>query len=174
VCIWKDPVTAMQRTKALGLLHKQLKKDSAMSRQGIPDYLVTMRKPATTRADRAYGRRVPGRDVAALCLEPGVDGHRSVRHAAIPIRARGRRREAHLPAAARGDPSGHSLWTNPGDVVLSPFARHRQRGLRRAPGGPRFDRRRTQASYYEQNARNLLDVSSTARKQLGLFAAAGA
>jgi DNA modification methylase len=36
---------AMQRTKALGLLHKQLRKDSAMSRQGIPDYLVTMRKP---------------------------------------------------------------------------------------------------------------------------------
>jgi hypothetical protein len=45
VCIWKDPVTAMQRTKALGLLWKQLKKDSCMSRQGIPDYLVTMRKP---------------------------------------------------------------------------------------------------------------------------------
>ena len=45
VVIWKDPVTAMQRTKALGLLHKQLKKDSCMSRQGIPDYLVTMRKP---------------------------------------------------------------------------------------------------------------------------------
>src|SRR5208282_5264520 len=44
VCIWKDPVTAMQRTKAIGLLHKQLKKDSCMSRQGIPDYLVTMRK----------------------------------------------------------------------------------------------------------------------------------
>lgn len=45
VCIWKDPVTAMQRTKALGLLHKQIKKDSCMSRQGIADYLVTMRKP---------------------------------------------------------------------------------------------------------------------------------
>ena len=45
VCIWKNPVTSMQRTKALGLLHKQLKKDSCMSRQGIPDYLVTMRKP---------------------------------------------------------------------------------------------------------------------------------
>lgn len=44
VCIWKDPVVAMQRTKALGLLHKQIKKDSSMSRQGIPDYLVTMRK----------------------------------------------------------------------------------------------------------------------------------
>lgn len=44
VCIWKDPVIAMQRTKALGLLYKQLKKDSAMSRQGIPDYLIVMRK----------------------------------------------------------------------------------------------------------------------------------
>lgn len=44
VVIWKDPVVAMQRTKAIGLLHKQVVKDSAMSRQGIPDYLVTMRK----------------------------------------------------------------------------------------------------------------------------------
>lgn len=44
VCIWKDPVVAMQRTKALGLLHKTVKKDSAMSRQGIPDYLIVMRK----------------------------------------------------------------------------------------------------------------------------------
>lgn len=45
VCIWKDPVVQMQRTKALGLLHKQIKKDSAMSRQGLPEYLVVMRKP---------------------------------------------------------------------------------------------------------------------------------
>jgi len=45
VTIWKDPVIAMQRTKALGLLHKQIKKDSCMSRMGIPDYVVTMRKP---------------------------------------------------------------------------------------------------------------------------------
>lgn len=45
ICIWKDPVVAMQRTKALGLLHKQIKKDSTMSRQGIPDYVVVMRKP---------------------------------------------------------------------------------------------------------------------------------
>ena len=45
VCIWKDPVTAMQRTKALGLLHKTVRNNAAMSRQGIPDYLVTMRTP---------------------------------------------------------------------------------------------------------------------------------
>lgn len=45
VCIWKNPVTAMTRTKALGLLHKTIKKDSSMSRMGIPDYVVVMRKP---------------------------------------------------------------------------------------------------------------------------------
>lgn len=45
VCIWKDPVIAMQRTKALGLLHKQIKKDSSLSRMGIADYVVVMRKP---------------------------------------------------------------------------------------------------------------------------------
>lgn len=45
VTIWKDPVTEMQRTKALGLLHKQVKKDAAMSRVGLPDYLLVFRKP---------------------------------------------------------------------------------------------------------------------------------
>jgi hypothetical protein len=45
VCIWKDPVTAMQRTKALGLLHKSIRERSEMCRQGIPDYLITVRKP---------------------------------------------------------------------------------------------------------------------------------
>ena len=44
VTIWKDPVVEMQRTKALGLLHKQIKKDSARTRMGLPDYVVFMRK----------------------------------------------------------------------------------------------------------------------------------
>lgn len=45
VCIWKDPVTAQQRTKSIRLLHKQVLKDSAMSGQGLADYIVTFRKP---------------------------------------------------------------------------------------------------------------------------------
>ena len=45
ICIWKDPVLAMQRTKAIGLLHKQIVKDSSISRQGIPDHVVVFRKP---------------------------------------------------------------------------------------------------------------------------------
>ena len=44
ITIWKDPVIEMQRTKALGLLHKQVKKDSTMSRVGLPDYVLIFRK----------------------------------------------------------------------------------------------------------------------------------
>ncbi|WP_315833932.1 DNA-methyltransferase [Bradyrhizobium prioriisuperbiae] len=61
VVIRKDPVSAMQRTKAIGLLHKQIKKDSAISRMAVPDYIVTMRKhgvnpePVSGEFDAYYG-----------------------------------------------------------------------------------------------------------------------
>lgn len=55
VLIWKNPVTQMQRTKAIGLLHKQVVKDSSMSRNGLPDYLVTMRKPGVNTEPIAGG-----------------------------------------------------------------------------------------------------------------------
>jgi len=45
ICIWKDPVVAQQRTKSIRLLHKQLCKDSALSGQGLADYIVSFRKP---------------------------------------------------------------------------------------------------------------------------------
>lgn len=45
ICIWKNPATAMMRTKALGLLHKQIRKDAAMCRQGVADYILVFRKP---------------------------------------------------------------------------------------------------------------------------------
>ena len=59
VTIWKDPVTAMQRTKALGLLHKTVRTNATMSRQGIADYLVTMRAPAKCKTKVAHGDEIP-------------------------------------------------------------------------------------------------------------------
>lgn len=50
ICIWKDPVVAQQRTKSIRLLHKQLCKDSALSGQGLADYVVTFRKPGVNEA----------------------------------------------------------------------------------------------------------------------------
>lgn len=65
VVIRKDPVSAMQRTKAIGLLHKQIKKDSTISRMAVPDYIVTMRKPGDNpervggEFDAYYGSETP-------------------------------------------------------------------------------------------------------------------
>jgi hypothetical protein len=58
VCIRKDPVAAMQRSKSIGLLHKQVCKDSAMSRMAVADYIVTMRKPGVN-PSRSPARSMP-------------------------------------------------------------------------------------------------------------------
>lgn len=71
VCIWKDPVVAMQRTKALGLLHKTIRKDSSMSRQGIADYLVTMRKPGQN--DKPVRHYRDDAELQEVCKEEGLN-----------------------------------------------------------------------------------------------------
>ena len=58
ITIWKDPVVEMQRTKALGLLRKQVKKDSTMSRVGIPDYVLIFRKDGE-RSDPVANKDIP-------------------------------------------------------------------------------------------------------------------
>jgi hypothetical protein len=57
--IWKDPVTAMTRTKALGLLHKSVRERSEMCRQGIPDYLITVRARASQSTSRTAPKNSP-------------------------------------------------------------------------------------------------------------------
>lgn len=56
--IWKDPVVEMQRTKAIGLLYKQIRKDSAMNRVGMPDYMLFFRKDAPN--ERPIQHAAPG------------------------------------------------------------------------------------------------------------------
>lgn len=62
VTIWKDPVTEMQRTKAHGLLHKSLCRDSTISRQGLPDYLLVFRKWARDKDEAALAQPVTSGD----------------------------------------------------------------------------------------------------------------
>lgn len=121
VVIWKDPVTAMQRTKALGLLHKQLKKDSCMSRQGIPDYLVTMRKPGdnperVTHTNESFPVSMWQRYASPVWMD--INPNDTLQYKS----ARENKDERHicplqLPVIQRGI----ELWTNPGDIVLTPF-----------------------------------------------------
>lgn len=121
VCIWKDPVVAMQRTKALGLLHKQIKKDSSMSRQGIPDYLVTMRKPGinpepVTHTNESFPVGIWQKYASPIWtdINPSdtLQGHS----------AREEKDERHIcPLQLQVIKRALNLWTNPNDIVFTPF-----------------------------------------------------
>lgn len=121
VVIWKDPVTAMQRTKALGLLHKQLKKDSCMSRQGIPDYLVTMRKPGenperVTHTKESFPVSMWQRYASPVWMD--INPTDTLQYKS----ARENKDERHIcPLQLQVIERGIELWTNPGDIVLTPF-----------------------------------------------------
>jgi DNA modification methylase len=121
VCIWKDPVTAMQRTKALGLLHKQIKKDSAMSRQGIPDYLVTMRKPGVNPEPVSHTNEsfpVEKWQSYASPVWMDINPSRTLGYR----EARDEDDERHIcPLQLDVIERAIDLWTNPNDLVLSPF-----------------------------------------------------
>lgn len=155
VCIWKDPVTAMQRTKALGLLHKQLKKDSCMSRQGIADYLVTMRKPGdnperVTHTNETFPVQLWQRYASPVWMD--INPSNTLQKES----AREDRDERHIcPLQLDVIARGIELWTNPGDVVLSPFAGIGSEGFQAVKMGRRFVGIELKGSYYAQACANL-------------------
>lgn len=166
VCIWKDPVTAMQRTKALGLLHKTVRNNASMSRQGIPDYLVTMRAPGECAVDDRvkHGAEYPVEKWQQVASPVWMDINPSD---TLQFRsAREHDDERHIcPLQLQVIQRGIELWTNPGDVVLSPFMGIGSEGYVALQAGRRFVGAELKASYFEQAVRNL----SMATSQAGLF-----
>lgn len=165
VCIWKDPVTAMQRTKALGLLHKQLKKDSCMSRQGIPDYLVTVRKPGenperVSHTDHDFPVTAWQHYASPVWMD--IDPSDTLQYRS----ARENEDERHIcPLQLEVIRRALRLWTNPGDRVLSPFAGIGSEGVVALEMDRRFVGVELKRSYFEQAARNL----KAAKRQTSLF-----
>lgn len=171
VVIWKDPVTAMQRTKAIGLLYKQLRKDSALSRQGIPDYLVTMRKPGENPepiAHEATDFPVERWQRYASPVWMDIDPSDTLQYRS----AREHDDERHIcPLQLQVIQRGIELWSNPGDTVLSPFTGIGSEGHVALTNGRRFVGAELKRSYYEQAARNLL-AADREPEQVSLFATA--
>lgn len=196
VVVWKDPVTAMQRTKALGLLHKQLVKDSCMSRQGIPDYLVTMRKPGEN------PERVSGPLMTYIGDDPSMNNQRwnpelprptpEMRDSiniwqryASPVwmdinpsdtlqkeSAREQADERHIcPLQLQVIERAVDLWTNPGDLVLDPFMGIGSVGHVVLKHGRRALGFELKESYFKQACANLRNAATVT--QTGLFATAG-
>ena len=178
VCIWKDPVTAMQRTKALGLLHKQIVKDSCMSRQGVPDYLVTMRKPGDNPepVEGELDRWIGDNSFKS-------EGHLSIdlwqRYASpvwMDIRAsrtlqkesaREEKDERHIcPLQLDVIERAIELWSNSGDLVFSPFTGIGSEGYVALINGRRFVGAELKASYWKQAASNLALAETNAERDL--------
>jgi hypothetical protein len=155
VCIWKDPVTAMQRTKALGLLHKTIRNDSSMSRQGIADYLVTMRKPGQNEEPIAHpGTEFPvslwQRYASPVWMD--IDPQDTIEYRS----AREDDDERHIcPLQLGVIRRAIQLWSNPGDVVLSPFAGVGSEGVVAIEHGRKFVGIELKPTYYTRAIKHL-------------------
>ena len=133
-CIWKDPLIEATRTKALGLMHKQLCKDSAMCRAGFPQYLLAFRKPG----ENPEPIKHPDGLTEFSGENPPTHGnisHERWRRYASPVwtdinfsntlngrAARENQDERHIcPMSLDIIERAVHLWSNPGDVVYDPF-----------------------------------------------------
>lgn len=177
VCIWKDPGMAMIRTKHIGLLHKQVKKDSCVSRQGLADYLVTMNKPGENQEpvsgllDHYVGdNEIKKRDSEEfqsveiwnkyaspvwMDINPSDTlQYRSARDIAD---------EKHMtPTQLQVIHRGIQLWSNPGDIVGSPFGGIGSEGYEALKMGRKAFLVELKDSYYPQMVNNLkMAVSET-------------
>jgi len=136
VVIWKDPLIAAVRTHALGLMHKQLQKDSAICRQGLPDYLITMRKPGKNKEPIEHKEGLSHYAGSDKIKEIGVKrSHMIWRAYASPVWMDIRQSNTLQKASAReANDEKHIcplqfdvieralvLWSNPHDIIFSPF-----------------------------------------------------
>ncbi|MEK9713240.1 MAG: site-specific DNA-methyltransferase [Thalassolituus sp.] len=185
VVIWKDPVVAMQRTKALGLLHKTIKKDSSMSRMGIPDTLVMFRKPGDNESpisgeftyyvgtNPAPGFKRHVWDDGSECWKV-QNGSQSTsvdvwQRYASPVwddinqtdtlnfrEGRDDDDERHIcPLQLDVIHRCLQLWSNPGDIVWSPFGGIGSEGYMALKAGRKFIGAELKESYYNLALRNL-------------------
>ena len=168
VVIWKDPVTAMQRTKALGLLHKSVRENASMCRQGIPDYLITMRAPGDVARDDRVKHSSEDYPVTkwqnvASPVWMDINPNDTLQY----MSAREHDDERHIcPLQLEVIRRGVDLWTNPGDVVFSPFTGIGSEGYVAVTMGRRFIGAELKESYWRQACANL----SNAIKQGDLLA----
>ena len=166
--IWKDPVTAMQRTKALGLLHKSVRENSAMCRQGIPDYLITVRAPGECERVTHTPAEYPVEQWQRVASPVWMDINPS--DTLQYMSAREHDDERHIcPLQLEVIRRGIVLWTNPGDIVLSPFLGIGSEGYVALQLGRRFVGIELKGSYYRQAVSNL---DACTRQTADLFDAA--
>lgn len=194
ICIWKDPVVAQQRTKSIRLLHKQIEKDSTISGQGLADYVVVFRKPGDNpepvsgRFDRYIGHGNAPSDIDAK-IASGKSPDDAARWYSIEVwqryaspvwmdinqtrtlqyrSARDEKDELHIsPLQLDVIERCIELWSNPGDIVLTPFLGIGSEVYCAVKMGRRGVGFELKPSYFRQAVRN---VELAKRDDGGLFA----
>lgn len=160
ICIWKSPVTEMQRTKAHGLLYKTLKADSCDSRVGCADYLLVFRKP--------------GENPRPVTKDPKSFPVETWQEYASPVwmtvdqgnvlnrdGARDEADERHIcPLQLDVIERAVTLWSNPGDTVYSPFAGIGSEGYQSVKMGRKFVGSELKESYFRQACANLANATA--------------
>lgn len=169
VTIWKCPVREMQRTKAHGLLYKQLRRDSTFSRQGLADYLLTFRRWATedeevdpvTHTETTFTLNQWQEWASPVWMDVDQTNVLNVQE------ARADRDEKHMcPLQLDVVERAVKLWSNPGDVVFSPFAGIGSEGVGAVQFGRRYVGVELKPEYFATAVRNL----GNAGRQGELFA----
>jgi DNA modification methylase len=186
VCIWKDPVVAQQRTKSIRLLHKQIEKDSSISGQGLADYIVTFRKPGEN-MERISGKfeiyvgegNAPESIESRLRRQSQADAEKwySIevwQRYASPVwmdisqsrtlqyrGARDEKDEQHIsPLQLDVIERCIHLWSNPGDIVFTPFMGIGSEVYGAVELGRKGMGIELKASYFRQAVKNLSDVQT--------------
>lgn len=165
--IWRCPVVEMTRTKHVGLLYKQLQSDSAKSRGGMPDYLMTFVKPG----DNSDPIRHTPEDFPLDQWQEWASPVWMTVNQTNVLNVKGARTEndeKHLcPLQLDVIQRALVMWSNPRDVVLSPFMGIGSEGYESLKAGRRFIGVELKEAYWRQACENLRGVTA----QQGLFAA---
>jgi len=160
VTLWKNPVTEMQRTNALGLLHKQIKKNAAMSRVGIPDYLLVFRKDGDAVSPVTHQDTDPSKPdylpvnlwqkyASPVWMDIDYGDTLNVRQ------AREEEDEKHICPLQLGTiERAIHLWSNENDLVLDPFGGIGSTGFKALQMKRRALMFELKKSYFDVNVRN--------------------
>ncbi len=155
VTSWKSPVVEMTRTKSLGLLYKQVQKDSTRSRMGMADYLHFYRKPGDNAEPVGHKpANFPVEQWQQWASPVWID-IRQTNTLNVAV-AREDKDERHLcPLQLDLIERALTMYSNPGDVVLSPFMGIGSEGFVSLQQKRKFIGIELKESYWKTACRNL-------------------
>lgn len=156
VTIWRCPVREMTKTKAHGLLYKQLRQDSTFSRQGLPEYLMIFRKWAREGDETAPVTHTHESFPLDQWQEWASPVWMHTRETDVLNATRDPKDEKHIcPMPLDLTTRAITLWSNPGDVVLSPFMGIGSEGYCAMKLKRKFIGVELKESYFRQACRNI-------------------